>query len=82
MLLNNDVHMNNVMILWGELNVLMKKCNYQSKEQYSPMKKFNMVSELHWSKVMEITPMMTPLMEARRRWWRPKIILGFEEILR
>lgn len=31
MLLNNDVNMNNLMMLWGELNVLMKKCNYQSK---------------------------------------------------
>jgi len=27
---------------------------------------------------MEITPMMTPLMEARSGWWRLKIILGFE----
>ena len=25
--------------------------------------------------------MMTPLMEARRGWWRPKIIPGFEENL-
>ena len=23
--------------------------------------------------------MMTPLMEARRGWWRPKTILGFED---
>ena len=36
--MNNDVNMNNVMMLRGELNVLMKKCNYQSKEQYSPKK--------------------------------------------
>ena len=35
MLLNNDVNMNNVMMLWGEFNVLMNKCNYQSKEQYT-----------------------------------------------
>jgi len=28
---------------------------------------------------MEITLMMTPLMEERRGWWRPKRILGFEE---
>jgi len=28
---------------------------------------------------MEITTMMTPLMEAKRGWWRPKRILGFEE---
>lgn len=38
MLMNNDVNMYNVMMLWGEINVLMKKCNYQSKEQYRPMK--------------------------------------------
>ena len=25
MLMNNDVNMNNFMMLWGELNVLMKK---------------------------------------------------------
>jgi len=36
MFLNNDVNMNNVMMVWGELNVLMKKENYQSKEQYIP----------------------------------------------
>jgi len=28
---------------------------------------------------MEITLMMTPSMEARRGWWRPKRIPGFEE---
>lgn len=39
MLMNNDVNLNNVMIQWGELNVLMEKCNYQSKEQCSPMEK-------------------------------------------
>jgi len=38
MLLNNDGNLNNVMMLWGECNVLMKKCNYQRKEQYSPKK--------------------------------------------
>lgn len=32
-------------MLWGELNVLMKKCNYQRKEQYSHSK-INMGSEL------------------------------------
>lgn len=38
MLLNNDVNMNNVMMLRGECNVLMNKCNYQSKDKYSPKK--------------------------------------------
>jgi len=28
---------------------------------------------------MEINPIMTPWIEARIRWWRPKRILGFEE---
>ena len=37
--MNNDVNMNNVMMLWGEFNMLMDKCNYKSKEQYSPIKK-------------------------------------------
>jgi len=27
---------------------------------------------------MEITPMEIVWMEARRGWWRPKIILGYE----
>lgn len=38
-----------------------------------------MVSEEGRRKFMEITPMMTPLMETRSGWWRPKIILWFEE---
>lgn len=38
MLMNNDEKLNNIILLWGELNALMKKCNYQSKEQCSPMK--------------------------------------------
>lgn len=37
-MMNNDEKLNNVMMLWGELNVLMNKYNYQSKEQYIPMK--------------------------------------------
>jgi len=44
MMMNNDVNLNNGMIIWGELNVLMKKCNYQNKEQYSPMKKLTLCS--------------------------------------
>lgn len=36
--MNSDVNMNNFMMLRGELNVLMKKCNYQSKEQFVPNK--------------------------------------------
>lgn len=31
MLMYNVVDMNNVMIIWCELKVLMVKCNYQSK---------------------------------------------------
>jgi len=38
MLMNNGVDLNNVMMICGEINVVMKKCNYQSKEQCSPMK--------------------------------------------
>jgi len=38
MFLNNDVNLNNVMMSWGENNMEMIKCNYQSKEQYSPKK--------------------------------------------
>lgn len=44
MLMNNGVDMNNVMMIWGELYVLMIKCNYQRKEQCSPMKKNNIDS--------------------------------------
>ena len=36
--MDNGVDMNNVMMIWGEINVLMMKCNYQRKEQCSPMK--------------------------------------------
>lgn len=38
MLLNNNVNLNNIIMLWGECNVLMKKCDYQSKDQYIPKK--------------------------------------------
>lgn len=38
MLMNNDVNLNGVMTIWSELNVLMKKCNYLSKEQYRSRK--------------------------------------------
>lgn len=38
MLMNNGVNLNNVIMLWGELNVITKKCNYQSKEKCIPMK--------------------------------------------
>jgi len=38
MMMNNGVDMNNVMMIWGELNALMKRCNYQRKEKCSPMK--------------------------------------------
>ena len=37
MFMNNDVNMYNVMILGDEINVLMERRNYQSKEKYSPM---------------------------------------------
>ncbi len=46
MLLNNVVKLNNVMMLWGEFNMEIMKCNYQSKEQYDPNKNINMVLEL------------------------------------
>ena len=46
MMNNTNVDLNNVMNIWGELNVLMKKCNYQSKQKCSPLKKINMVLEL------------------------------------
>jgi len=36
--MNNGVDMNNVMMILGEFNLLMKKWNYQSKEQCIPMK--------------------------------------------
>jgi len=36
--MNNGVDLNNVKVISGEINVLMKKFNYQSKEQCSLMK--------------------------------------------
>lgn len=44
MLMNNDVNMNNFMMC--ELNVLMKKCNYQRKEQYIPKEKLTLICRM------------------------------------
>ena len=35
--MNNGVDMNNVIMIWGELNVFMMKCNYRSKEKCDPL---------------------------------------------
>ena len=37
--MNNGVDLNNVMMIWGELNVLMKKCNYQKQRTMWPYEK-------------------------------------------
>jgi len=51
MLMNNGVDLNNVMMIWGELNVLMKKWIIEAKNNVA-LWKINMVAELGWRKAM------------------------------
>ena len=66
----NGVDLNTLMMIWGELNALMMKCNHQSKEQCVPMKFNKRFSIINNPEILfMILGILRDLMDKRGKPW-------------